>query len=180
MQWYLKSTVSWLFTQLFVQAQIKKPPKLHFTSLYEGNPLVDSPHKGPVTQKMFPYDDIIMYGLFWPSIDHLHRNWDLMYHSSCRLNVLFCGTRLCHSNGDCYWVNPSPITLVCLLTIWMGRHRIWCISMDALEVFNYRIPFYMRIQYIDGSKREICNSSLLAMELCLSHTTYRWVSVRKM
>ena len=38
----------------------KKTLKLHVTGLCEGNPLVDSPHKGPVMQKMFPFDDAIM------------------------------------------------------------------------------------------------------------------------
>ena len=27
---------------------------------------VNSPHKGPVTQKMFPFDDVIMYAYTWP------------------------------------------------------------------------------------------------------------------
>ena len=31
---------------------------------------VNSPHKGPVTRKMFPFDDVIMNGLFW---DNRHR-----------------------------------------------------------------------------------------------------------
>ena len=43
----------------------KKTPKLRVTGLCEGN----SPHKGPVTRKMFPFDDVIMgylkLMLFW-------------------------------------------------------------------------------------------------------------------
>ena len=38
----------------------KKTSKLRITGLCEGNSLVNSPHKGPVTRKMFPFDDIIM------------------------------------------------------------------------------------------------------------------------
>ena len=41
----------------------KKTSKFHVSSFCEGNPPVDSPHKGPVTWKMFPFDDVIMYCL---------------------------------------------------------------------------------------------------------------------
>ena len=37
MQWCLKSLASWLFTQLFIQVQIKKTSKLRVTGLCEGN-----------------------------------------------------------------------------------------------------------------------------------------------
>ena len=40
-----------LFTQLLIQAQIKEYIKAP----------VNSPHKGPVARKMFPFDDVIMY-----------------------------------------------------------------------------------------------------------------------
>ena len=40
----------------------KKTSKLRVTGLCVGNSLgpVNSPHKGPVTRKMFPFDDVIM------------------------------------------------------------------------------------------------------------------------
>ena len=40
----------------------KKTSKFRVTGLYEGNsPVIGgSPHKGPVTRKMFPFDDVIM------------------------------------------------------------------------------------------------------------------------
>ena len=40
----------------------KKTSKLHVTVLCAGNSPgpVNSPHKGPVTRKMFPFDDVIM------------------------------------------------------------------------------------------------------------------------
>ena len=47
------------FSQPFVQAQIKETSKLRVTGLCEGW-TVDSPHKGPLTRKMFPFDDVIM------------------------------------------------------------------------------------------------------------------------
>ena len=38
----------------------KTTSKLHVTGLCAGNSLANSLHKGPVTRKMFPFDDVIM------------------------------------------------------------------------------------------------------------------------
>ena len=58
MQWRLKSPAY----RSFAQAQIKKILNHCVTGLCEGNtPLTGAfPHKGPVTWKMFPFDDVIM------------------------------------------------------------------------------------------------------------------------
>ena len=50
-----------LLNRLFSNTS-KKTSKLHVTGLCEGNsPVTDeSPHKGPVTRKMFPFDDVFM------------------------------------------------------------------------------------------------------------------------
>ena len=47
---------------LMLKRRSKKTWKLRVTGVCEGNPLVTggSPHKGPVTWKMFPFEDIIM------------------------------------------------------------------------------------------------------------------------
>ena len=52
-----------MFTQPFIQVQIKNPSKLRITDLCEGNSpvTVNSPHKGPVTRKMFSFDDVIVF-----------------------------------------------------------------------------------------------------------------------
>ena len=51
---------------LLFRRRSKKTSKLRATGLCAGNwPVtVNSPHKWPVTRKMFPYDDIIMVKLF--------------------------------------------------------------------------------------------------------------------
>ena len=61
----LKSSAFRVFTHPFVQAQIKsiKAPR-HWPLSGES---VDSPHKGPVTWKMFLFDDAIMV-LRWPTV----------------------------------------------------------------------------------------------------------------
>ena len=50
-----------LLNRLF-RRRSKKTSKLRVTGLCAGNSpgLVNSPHKGPVTRKMFPFDDVIM------------------------------------------------------------------------------------------------------------------------
>ena len=58
-RWRLKSPVSRLFTQPFIQTQIKeniKAPR-HWPLCGE---FTGDPYKWPVTRKMFPFDDVIM------------------------------------------------------------------------------------------------------------------------
>ena len=38
----------------------KKTSKLRVIGFYDGNSPVNSPHQGPVTRQMFPFDDVIM------------------------------------------------------------------------------------------------------------------------
>ena len=45
---------------LLFRRRSKKTSKLRVTGLCAWNSLVTSPHKGPVTRKMFPFDDVIM------------------------------------------------------------------------------------------------------------------------
>ena len=54
-------TSVWIVYRLF-RRRSKKTSKLHITGLCEGNSPVpmNSPHKGPVTRKMFPFDDVTM------------------------------------------------------------------------------------------------------------------------
>ena len=51
----------YLFNRLITR-RAKKTSKLRVTGLYVGNSPVtgESPHRGPVTRKMFPFDDVIM------------------------------------------------------------------------------------------------------------------------
>ena len=55
--WHLNCLLNRLFRH-----RSKKTSKLHVTGLCEANPpvTVDSPHKGPVTWKIFPCDDVFM------------------------------------------------------------------------------------------------------------------------
>ena len=55
------------FLNRLFRRRSKKTSKLRVTGLCEKNSPgpVNSPHKGPVTRKMFPFDDVIMSGVFW-------------------------------------------------------------------------------------------------------------------
>ena len=62
-RWRLKSPASRVFTQPFIQSQIKENIKApRHWPLWGGihRSPVNSPHKGPVTRKMSPFDDVIM------------------------------------------------------------------------------------------------------------------------
>ena len=52
-----------LLNRLF-RRRSKKTSKLCVTGLCAGNSPVNSPHKGPVTRKMIPFDDVIMVAHF--------------------------------------------------------------------------------------------------------------------
>ena len=83
--------------QSFVQAQIKESlRKLRVTGLYERNPPY-SPHKGPVTRKMFPFDDAIM------------SSYILSSHRSLGSNKL--GPLECNSLGAFTTKYPGPIEI---------------------------------------------------------------------
>ena len=80
----LKSPASRLFAQPFVQAQIKQK-NLSSASLAFVNELyrwpVNSPHKRPVTRKMFPFNDVIM-----KFADNVSIMAELQYHSLWKLD----------------------------------------------------------------------------------------------
>ena len=64
-----------LLSRLF-RRRSKKTSKLRVTGLCVGNSPgpVNSPHKGPVTRKMFPFDDVIMYPY---SLEWFYWRWSL-------------------------------------------------------------------------------------------------------
>ena len=64
----------------------KKTPKLSVTGLCAGNSpvAVNSPHKGPVTRKMFPFDDVIMM----PCHHHV-RAREPVFHHTWRVSLFY-------------------------------------------------------------------------------------------
>ena len=70
---------------LLFRRSSKKTSKLRVTGLCVGNSPwpVNSPHKGPVTRKMFPFDDVIMLS----AVTHVNDIWDTGRHLSIRRPV---------------------------------------------------------------------------------------------
>ena len=90
-----------LLNRLF-RRRSKKTLKLRVTGLCVGNSPgpVNSPHKGPVTRKMFPFDDVIMtiYFLHYPNKRHptaLWWGWDLGQSSKSHIFPAFVKFMLC-------------------------------------------------------------------------------------
>ena len=74
-----------LLNRLF-RRRSKKTSKLRVTGLCVGNSPepVNSPHKGPVTRKMFPFDDVIMPYIYSTGIENrslrrFHQHWLFTY-----------------------------------------------------------------------------------------------------
>ena len=65
-----------LLNRLF-RRRSKKTSKLRITGLCAGNSPgpVNSPHKGPVTRKMFPFDDVIMGTASCQEVDYGSTKW---------------------------------------------------------------------------------------------------------
>ena len=115
MRWRLESPASRLFTQPFVQAQIKKTIKAPSTDLCEGIHRwpVNFPHKGPVTRKLFPFNDVIMIRI-------LHQE----------------GQNLINARSG----NASRE--VVHLTIHPSEIRLWCWISKYLQKHTYRADIF--------------------------------------
>ena len=80
----------------------KETSKLHVT---EGNSLVNSPHKGPVMQKMFPFDDIIMWKMLFVLM-RKHRSLPLNFEP----HICHCNQQLAHYSDVIMSVMTSQTT----------------------------------------------------------------------
>ena len=87
-----------VYLTVYPRCRSKKTSKLRVTGLCEGNSPVNSPHKGPVTRKIFPFDDVIMFPILYGgmyggnelSVFSLGLNKDI-----CDTYIASCGGVLC-------------------------------------------------------------------------------------
>ena len=120
-----------LLNRLF-RLRSKKTSKLRVTGLCAGNSpgLVNSPHKRPVTRKMFPFDDVIMssngrYAITQTNGDRFH--WRI--YASPGVDVLIPHT--CHLASFSRWlVWPTPafhnaIKVLCHVILALYGSFIW-------------------------------------------------------
>ena len=86
---------------------------------------VNSPHKGPISQKMFPFDDVIM--------ERLHISWDILY-----IEIVIIMTRYKTVTKRCYMISLN----ICPITGWTSGVMfvaIWCIFRWPLWKYNKSI-----------------------------------------
>ena len=110
----------------------KKTSKLRVTGLCIGNSpgLVNSPHKGPVTRKMFPFDDVIMGKSVW-LLSHI---WPFCHYNCFYMSQQHC----CHvvykmlsfnssdAGGRIFWLWVSiPCLLMHWLLKWPKHQQAW-------------------------------------------------------
>ena len=122
-----------LLNRLF-RRRSKKTSKLRVTGLCVGNSPgpVNSPHKGPVTRKMFPFDDVIMNNDFAITIQIRRKCHFAAYQSLLILHssiaVVQCA-KFCSNH---------------FIRIWMGTrlnfHRIW-IAIETCEIDSWSIEY---------------------------------------
>ena len=92
-----------LLTRLF-RRRSKKTSKLRVTGLCAGNSPgpVNSPHKGPVTRKMFPFDDVIMVRMGLMIISWKWRRENLWL--AILMYFLWCAVSFFHEYiFQCFW-----------------------------------------------------------------------------
>ena len=116
----------------------KKTSKLRVTCLCEGNSPwpVNSPHKGPVTRKMLPFDDVIM----------LENAWYYIWYYIARAMWL-----LLRTNGrfECYSVTGSGMCMLCSdgwpdwfpkvdqwVEIWTKFYTNWFTAPSCLQALD--------------------------------------------
>ena len=146
-----------LLNRLF-RRRSKKTLKLRATGLCVGNSPgpVNSPHKGPVTRKMFPFDDVIMqyswHCLLSPFKSSVHPV--IASNVSCTNPVFIMTTMMTSSNGNIFrvtghlcgeftgprWIprkKTSDAELWCFLWSWVNNHgagdlRRYCAYYDVI------------------------------------------------
>ena len=100
-----------------VKRRSKKTSKLRVTGLCVGNSPgpVNSPHNGPVTRKMFPFDDVIInYFLLWPingrpdQCTNCYKVRPGRKDVGLWLSVPLIGHRSCSPNHRCFLTPSTP------------------------------------------------------------------------
>ena len=154
MQWCLKSPASPLFTQLFIQAQIKENIKApcHW-------PLC---RNSPMTSKF-----LAQMASNVENVSIWCRHHGLHYCMLSRNNVRFVSHSL-----DTSWIlgpkrQDSGVTDLVHSSFWDAGYDM---NKDCSTTEDFPLDIIFIYHHVDGFVQERCNSSVLAMELHLSCT----------
>ena len=125
-----------LLNRLF-RRRSTKTSKLRLTGLCEGNSPVNSPHKGPVTRKMFPFDDVIMVEFYMSTFIMGYKTYEEYVKKIYVLNMMrtMCITR--YLRLAYIWAHRSYTTvwhvIVALWIRWLRKICSWpCIISVGL------------------------------------------------
>ena len=145
-RWRLKSPASWLFTQPFIQGagqrKHQSSASLAFVRGIHRSP-VNSPHKGSVTRKMFPFDDVIMLWYFRKSQATVHNKtssyfkwtWSCGNHYNAFLKICIPKNLKRRTDSGLHWRNASNIEME--INVILMRFS----SQAAQEVIKMTTPY---------------------------------------
>ena len=109
---------------------------------------VNSPHKGPVTRKMFPFDDVIMYNIRYTNIDQIsflrcfcsrrHRNHRALQNATCSLRALALWDRKWRvsTNGIVPWWWVVPESEECHALCWQSGSLAYIVGKKTVLVIT--------------------------------------------
>ena len=133
---------------------------------------VDSPHKGPVTQKMFPFDDIIMITVYLISIRHFrvgsipnrHRSEGLRY-LGCL--TLFMSTTATFAPSSAYrfardFPIPAPAPVTSTTRPWMSLGLVGLTHCQSQRITYHAIL----LRRIGNSIRATSNMCVMVPDQC--------------
>ena len=132
----------------------KKASKLRITGLVRAihrSPM-DSPHKGPVTQKMFSFDDVIM--LIKANIFHIY-------------TLIFVEYDVVYSGTWSYWIVATEISQGIFVHLGRDIHSRWKDDWyDKCETLNY-----------NSLPNKVFNAEIRCVSNCLINPTLWYCSV---
>ena len=150
--------------QLLVEAQIKKTSKLRITDLCAGN----SPHKRPVTRKVFPFEDVII----WYSRQYGAYGAIVWYHGSQWSNheiwaaMLDNSHKIIHTAKQNYAQRKRERILRCVYCVNMYVVNIngcdinvWLFSHAVTNLFLYDITIINKTDHISWLRQTMLFTS---------------------
>ena len=103
---------------------------------------VNSPHKWPVTRKMFPFDDVIMEMVLWWSYQHISLRW----HRVCYATTVVRKHSVCR----CHGTNQAP-----------GHQQRQCwLTITTMLYESYHVRQTLRYSHLANNLRKISNQLL--------------------
>ena len=133
------TSLSIVYSIVYSKRRSKKTPKLRVTGLCAGNhrSSVNSPHKGTVTRKMFPFDDVVMTICSWSKLSRYfgyRQVHAISNHQASPKHRMFLRV------GG-VWIRRSTCSNIYLLTtytpLWKSNRNVFSES-NLIEIIRYQ------------------------------------------